>query len=668
MTKQVRKLPIRLMMRFSDPLIEQRFLPFYEGFYRSYAQASLVLGMILVVGDWLVDHLVFPNVPANEYRIVLSVPILGLGLALSFSRVGKRYWQPLMAAVIVLVGLSLYWTLYRIDLQGGSGLASWVGILNFTFFELYCFVILGIGFRYALPTGFLLFLGFEVSILTALTHEIEHGSYLTYHVFTVFLLAAMIGWWREYLLRKEFLALVELEKATQVAQSQAEYLSEHDAVTGLHNLTGFIAVLDRKMHAAIDQHRTLPLLLIDLERLRRVRDAFSQKTADELVRSLVHRLRESSILFQPSPEFARVSSFEIAVLFRHVQETAMVIEASERLLDALRQPFQLRGQDFYLQPNGGLSMYPNDGDSAEATLKAARAALAMHANEGRFLHFYNADRDSALVKRLQLEEDLRVALAGGQLSLAYQPLIRVSDRAPLGVEALLRWTHPSSGLIVPAEFIPIMEELGLIHEVGEWVLNKACEQAVRWQQSGIMLNEIAINVSGLQLADPGFAGKVSSALTRSGLHPRILVLELTESVLVHDNDAAMAQLSALKNLGLRLSLDDFGTGFASMMSLARFPFDIIKLDRSFVQAAPSSRVAAAIVEAIMALATRLRMATIAEGIETGEQLQYISALKCDFAQGYLFSRPCSANEVALLLTSNRLSSGVSNGHDIELTG
>jgi diguanylate cyclase (GGDEF)-like protein len=668
MTAQVSKLPIRLLMRYNDPLIEQRFLPFYEGFYRSYAQASLVLGMILVFGDWLVDHLAFPNVSANGFRIVLSVPILVLGLALSFSRVGKRYWQPLMAAIIVLVGLSLYWTLYKIDRQGGSGLASWVGILNFTFFELYCFVILGIGFRYALPTGFVLFLGFEVSILTALTQEVKHGSYLTYHVFTVFLLAAMIGWWREYLLRKEFLALVELETATQVAQSQAEFLSEHDAVTGLHNLKGFIDVFASATHTAKNQRRTLPLLLIDLERLRRVRDAFSQKDADELVRSLVHRLRESSIQFKPSPEFARVSSFEIAVLFRHVQETSMVIEASERLLDVLRQPFHLRGQDFYLQPNGGLSMYPNDGDSGEATLKAARAALSMHANEGRFLHFYNADRDRALVQRQVLEEDLRVALANGQLSLVYQPLIRLPDCAPRGVEALLRWTHPSSGLIAPAEFIPIMEELGLIHEIGEWVLNEACEQAVRWQQSGIVLNEIAVNVSGLQLADPGFAGKVSSALAKSGLHPQILVLELTESILVHDNDAAMDQLGALKSLGLRLSLDDFGTGFASMMSIARFPFDIIKLDRSFVQEAPSTRVAAAIVEAILALATRLQMATIAEGIETVEQLKYISALKCNFAQGYLFSKPCSANEVAQLLRSNWCFSDASNGQDVESVG
>ena len=586
---------------------------------------------------------------------MLSVPILVLGLALSFGRAGKRYWQLLMAVIIVLVGISLYWTLYKIGLQGGSGLDSWVGILNFTFFEIYCFVILGISFRYALPTGVLLFLGFEISIFAVLTREIKHGSYLTYHVFTVFLLAAMVGWWREYLLRKEFLALVELEVATQVAQSQAEYLSEYDAVTGLHNLTGFIAVLDRESHVADAQHRTLPLLLIDLERLQRTRDAISQKAADELIRSLVLRLRESSVSFQPSPVFARTSSFEISVLFRHVQDTALVIEASERLLDALRQPFHMQGQDFYLRPNGGLSMYPNDGDSGEATLKAARVALSMHANEGRFLHFYNADRDRALVQRQQLEEDLRVALERGQLSLDYQPLIRVSGRMPAGVEALLRWTHPASGPIGPTVFIPLMEELGLIHEVGEWVLNEACKQAVQWRQSGIMLTEMAVNVSGLQLADPGFAGKVSLALARSGLPAHTLVLELTESVLVHDNDAAIAQLGALKRLGLRLSLDDFGTGFATMMNIARFQFDIIKLDRSFVQAAASMRAAAAIVEAIMALATRLGMATVAEGIETEEQLQYIAALGCHGAQGYLFSRPCAAADLVPLLSADLFS-------------
>ncbi|APW43039.1 hypothetical protein RS694_11190 [Rhodoferax saidenbachensis] len=644
----VRKLPIRLLMRFTDPLFEQRFLRFYEGFYRRYAQASLVLGMILIVGDWLVDHLAFPEVSANGYRMVLSIPILAVGLALSFSRAGKRHWQTLMAAIIVLVGISLYWTLHRIGLQGGSGLGSWVGILNFTFFELYCFVILGIGFRYALPTGLLLFVGFEVSILTVLAGEMEHGSYLTYHVFTVFLLAAMIGWWREYLLRKEFLAVAELEVATQVALSQAEYLSEHDAVTGLRNLTGFIALLERETRAADAQHRTLPLLLIDLERLRRIRDAFGQKAADHLTRSLVDRLHASAGPFQPTPEFARTSSFEVAVLFRHVQDTATVIEASERLLESLRQPFHLEGQDFYLLPTGGLGLYPNDGDSGEATLKAARVALSTHAHEERSLHFYNADHDRALAQRQRLEEDLRGALAAGQLSLAYQPLVRVSDRTPSGVEALLRWTHPTLGAIGPVEFIPMMEELGLIHEIGEWVLNEACAQAVRWQQSGLVLTEMAVNVSGLQLADPGFASRVSRALAQSELPPQKLVLELTESVLVHDNDAAMAQLSALKALGLRLALDDFGTGFSSLMSIARFPFDIVKLDRSFVQAAPSTRAAAAIVEAIMALATRLGMETVAEGIETEEQLQYIAALGCHLAQGYLFARPCSAEELTVL--------------------
>lgn len=645
MTAEISKLPIRLLMRFNEPLFEKRFLRFYEGFYRRYAQASLVLGMILIVGDWLVDHLAFPDVSFNDYRIELSLPILVLGLMASFSRKGKRYWQMLMAATIVLVGVSLYWTLYKIGVQGGSGLPSWVGILNFTFFELYCFVILGIGFRYALPTGFLLFLGFEVSIFTVVSRDVERGSYLTYHVFTVFLLAAMIGWWREYLLRKEFLALAELEVATQVAQSQAEYLSQHDAVTGLHNLTSFIAVLEREAQSADAQHRTLPLLLIDLERLRRTRDAFSQKAADELMRSVVDRLRESSSSFQPPPEIARTSSFEVAVLLRHVQDTAMVIEASERLLDALQEPFQVERQDFYLQPAGGLGMYPNDGDSGEATLKAARVALSMHAHEGRSLHFYNADRDRELAQRQRLEEDLRGAFASAQLSLAYQPLMRISDRALMGVEALLRWTHPGLGPIRPDEFIPMMEELGLIHEIGEWVLNEACEQAVRWHKSGLVLTEMAVNVSGLQLADPGFVGRVSRALAKSGLPPQNLVLELTESVLVHDDDSAMAQLAALKSLGVRLALDDFGTGFSSMMSIARFPFDIIKLDRSFVQSAPSTRAAAAIVEAIMALATRLGMDTVAEGIETEVQLQYISALGCNQAQGYLFARPGSATEV-----------------------
>lgn len=644
-------LPVRLFVRFGSAAFEQRFLAFYEAFYHRYAQVGLCLGILLILADYAVDHLMYPQVGANAYRLSVSVPLLGGGLLLSLTALGKAYWQALMALTLLLVGISLYWILAQIGAQGGSGLGSWVGVLNYTFFEFYCFVILGLSFRYAFPTGLLLFAAFEVAIYLCLDDGAYQANYLTYHVFTVFVLAAMVGWWREYLLRKEFLALAELEVATQVAQTQAVYLQAHDALTGLPNHAGFSALVEQSMGEASAQHRPLPVLLLDLGRLRRASEAVTQKAADQLMLTLVQRLQAASIGMEPQPTFARISSFELAVLIRHADDTGAMIESAERFLETLAQPLELQAQTFHLQPTGGLALFPQDGPSVDALLKAARVALSMHGHEGRSLHFYDAQRDLALTQRLQLEEDLQQAMAKGQFTLVYQPLVRLSDQVAVGVEALLRWNHPAHGRVEASEFVPILEELGLISEVGEWALGLACQQVVQWIQAGRRVSELAVNVSGLQLADPLFASKVAKALRRSGLPAHCLVLELTESVLVHDDAGALAQLQALKALGLRLALDDFGTGFSSMVSVTRMPFDVLKVDRSFVQSAPTQIASAAIVEAIIALAARLGMQTVAEGIEDPQQLQFLQNLGCPLAQGYWFAKPCEAVQAEVFLAT-----------------
>ena len=649
-------LPLRLLLAFSDKAFEQRFLRYYEGFYRPYAQASLVLGVLLVAADWLVDHLAYPLVSANAYRLTFSVPLLLAGLLASFSRLGRERWQALMAAIIVCVAFSLYGTLALIDRQHGSGLGSWVGVLNYTFFEFYCFVILGIGFRYALPTGTVVLLGFVYAMNAFLADGVAQASYLSYHVVTVFLLAAMIGWWREYLLRKEFASVVALEQATHTAQTQAAFLADHDALTGLHNLSGFMAILQKEAaHANARQHQ-LPLLLIETERVRRLRDTLGQYSADELVLAVVDRLQQASRHIAPAPLFARTASFEIAVLLRHVVQAQGTIEAAELFMDALDAPFQIAGQPCYLQAAGGLAVYPLDGASMDATLKAAGVALSTRTASDRHLHMYNAAHDKTLAQRLRMEDALRHALRAGQLALHYQPQVRLADDKVVGVEALLRWTHPALGRVAPVEFIPILEETGMIHEIGEWVLRQACSQAMQWRAAGLPLDDVAVNVSGVQLSDPGFTDKVAQVLATTGLPPQCLVLELTESVLVHDNAAAIAQLRELKDLGLRLALDDFGTGYSSMISITRFPFDIVKLDRSYVQSASRQASAMAIVEAIMTLANRLGMGSVAEGIEDAGQHALMRELNCHAAQGFLLARPCSAADLTALLAqqSNRL--------------
>jgi diguanylate cyclase (GGDEF)-like protein len=643
------QLPLRLLLSFSELQAEQRFLQQYSQFYRRYAQASLLLGMLLIFGDWMLDHLAFAQVTANALRLALSLPILALGLLLSVTRLGKAHWQALMVAVIVSVGFSLYWTLLLIDLQGGSGLGSWVGVLNFTFFELYCFVILGIGFRYALMAGLALFAGFEAFIYAHLASQTVSFAYLSYHTFTAFLLAATIGWWREYLLRQAFQASTALEEATRVARSQAEFLQHHDATTGLLNLAGFTAQFASEMAAAKPEDRPVPLLLIDMERLHRAGNTLGQKVSDALLLTLVDRLRGVVADMQPAPELARTASFELAVLIRHAVDTGAIIDAAGRILEALTKPLDMAGQTFHLQPSGGLALYPQDGESPNAVFKAARVALTLDGRESRPLHFYDPERNHALSQRLKLEDDLRQALGNGQLTLAYQPLVRMADQQAVGVETLLRWTHPEHGSVSPVQFVPILEDIGLMPEVGEWVLAQACQQAAQWLAAGRVLHEVAVNVSGMQLAAPDFVGKVSKVLEASGLPPRCLVLELTESVLVHDNEYAIAQLHALKRLGLRLALDDFGTGFSSLASVARLPFDIIKLDRSFVLAAPTQPTAAAILEGIIALSRRLNLVTVAEGIEDTAQLALLSGMGCDLAQGFLFARPGNADQAQAYL-------------------
>ncbi|RLJ68135.1 EAL domain-containing protein [Sulfurisoma sediminicola] len=443
------------------------------------------------------------------------------------------------------------------------------------------------------------------------------------------------------LLRGSVLDVTDLRSA----QAQADWLTRHDPLTGMHNRPAFSAVLEREAAVAGATGRLVPVLLLSLDRMRRARDSLGQEAADRILVGITERLRAACATFQPVPELARITTDELCVLFRHAAKPEEIADAAEHLIEALQAPFDAGGQPFHLQPAGGLALFPQDGDSCQATVKAARAALLMEGAEGRALHFYDADRDRALTRRLRLEEDLRGALAAGQLAVHYQPLVRVRDCQPVGVEALLRWQHPEHGDISPVEFIPIAEEAGFIGDIGAWVLRTACTQAMAWLGEGIALEEVAVNVSGRQLADPDFTAMLSRILAETGLPPARLVLELTESVLVHDDEAAVAQLHGLKALGLRLALDDFGTGFSSMVSLTRLPLDVIKVDRSFVQAAPTDRAAAAVVEAILALAGRLGMDTVAEGVEDAEHFDILGRFGCTTAQGFMFQRPQSAADV-----------------------
>ncbi len=439
-------------------------------------------------------------------------------------------------------------------------------------------------------------------------------------------------------------------------ENRLAYFAQFDSLTGLPNRNLF---RDRLAHAISRAHRggsLVALLFIDLDRFKEINDSLGHEAGDQVLREVGTRLGNG---LREGDTLARLGGDEFTVILEDLDNAEQVRTVAEKLQRAFGEPLRLGGRELAVTPSIGIAMYPADGEDTDALLKHADIAMYHAKNEGRDnFQFYAADMSTAASERRSLEYSLRHALEHKEFVLHYQPLIDLKDGTIAGAEALLRWRHPEWGLVPPGRFIGIAEQTGLIVPIGEWVLREACSRLQQWRSADVRVVPVAVNLSARQFRKSDLVEVVRSGLRDTGLDPSLLKLEITESLLMENPEASGAVLEALKNMGLSLVLDDFGTGYSSLAYLKHFPLDVLKIDRSFVKDIPNDADDVAIVRATVGLAHSLGLQVTAEGVETAEQAAFLRGLGCEYAQGYLFSKPIEAAAFVALLKSESRFAGV----------
>ncbi|MBO9123089.1 MULTISPECIES: sensor domain-containing protein [unclassified Rhizobium] len=427
-----------------------------------------------------------------------------------------------------------------------------------------------------------------------------------------------------------------------------QFMAHHDDLTGLPNRAFFKERMAKTLHQARSSGRKVTVAYIDLDNFKDINDGLGHGAGDEVLKEVAARMANG---VRASDMVVRLGGDEFVVVLVHQSSHDTGITRRLRELHkAVRKPISYQDKQLHVTCSIGVASFPSDGATAEELLANADSAMYRSKQLGRdTLQHYQSARDSDLNLPISEQEELRQAIIGDQLILHYQPQIDVSTLDVTGLEALVRWNHPTRGMVPPVEFIPMAEESGLVIPLGLWVLNEACRQARAWQDMGLPPLRIGVNVSARQFTDKDFARHVTEAVERFGLAPHWLELELTESVLMQDADRARATMNALRPLGIRFSIDDFGSGYSSLASLRTFPFDRLKMDRSLIEALPSDKTAVAIGLAVISLAQTLKLTAVAEGVETDEQREFLRFAKCEEAQGYRFSRPLPAEEIPAFL-------------------
>jgi diguanylate cyclase len=417
------------------------------------------------------------------------------------------------------------------------------------------------------------------------------------------------------------------------AEQQIHFLAHHDALTSLPNRLSFNRKLDLELAAHHVSGRCLAVLLLDLDRFKEINDLFGHPAGDAVLQSVARRVRS---VLGGEQMLARLGGDEFAVVVPHLDAPIEAGRIAEEVLAVLREPDQALPAGVTIGSSVGIAIYPADAGDRATLISYADAALYAAKAEGRGLfRFFEARMGASLRERRQIEFDLRQAVARGELSLAFQPQTRISSEEVFGFEVLLRWQHGTRGEISPATFIPVAEECGAILPIGEWVLRRACAEAASWPNP----LGIAVNVSRVQLHSGDLPRLVRDILRETGLAPHRLELEVTETALIKDFDRALSTLQQLKWLGVRLAMDDFGTGYSSLSNLRAFPFDKVKIDQSFIRSVDRNAQSATIVRAIVGLARGLDLPVLAEGVETAEELNFLSREDCREAQGYFLGRP-----------------------------
>jgi diguanylate cyclase (GGDEF)-like protein len=459
----------------------------------------------------------------------------------------------------------------------------------------------------------------------------------------------IVFYWRPLTFRDRPAQLVTFVDVTEKKQAERRlaHMARHDALTDLPNRAMFRERLEDALSRLQPDQGELAVLYLDLDQFKAINDTLGHSIGDALLRAVANRLRGC---LRASDVLARFGGDEFAMFRPGMSGSNAASALASRLVDAVGRPFVIEGHTLEIATSIGVAMAPGDGASCDLLLKSVDMALYRAKEEGRrSFRFFEPEMDARVQARRLLETDLRRALGAGEFELYYQPLVSLKTGAIIGFEALMRWHHPTRGTLPPAEFIPLLEEIGLIVPLGEWALRQACAEAARWPGN----LKVAVNLSSIQFKAGNVIHAVMSALANSGLPASRLELEITESILLAESDSNLATLHRLRSLGVSVSMDDFGTGYSSLSCLRAFPFDKIKIDRSFVRELSDGGGSTAIVRAVAGLGSSLGISTTAEGVETDEQFAWLRREGCTEMQGYYFSPPVPASKIVPMLKANR---------------
>ncbi|MCX8087102.1 MAG: EAL domain-containing protein [Rhodocyclaceae bacterium] len=434
-------------------------------------------------------------------------------------------------------------------------------------------------------------------------------------------------------------------------EERVRFLAHHDALTGLPNRFSLQERLAQALGFAARNRKKLALMLIDLDNFKAINDTLGHPVGDKLLIEVAQRLKGA---VRGSDIVARLGGDEFVVVLPDIELPADAAHVAEKILKAIAAPIKIDGQTLHTSPSIGICLFPEDADCGEELMKRADVAMYHAKAQGRAnFQFFTDELQQATLVRLAIENDLREALEAGQFALFYQPQLDLRTGRISGVEALLRWRHPERGWVPPDVFIPVAEETGLIAELGDWVLREACAQLSRWQEAGITGLRMSVNLSAHQFLDPQLACRIAAILSENALAASQLDLEVTESMSMRSPQETVKLMETLTQLGMSLSIDDFGTGYSSMAYLKLFPIRTLKIDRSFVRDIETDPNDAQICDVTVLLAHKLGLETVAEGVETPEQLKFLLSVGCERIQGFLISPPLPADEVADFIRQHR---------------
>ena len=439
----------------------------------------------------------------------------------------------------------------------------------------------------------------------------------------------------------------EAEAKLLEKDQRLKHLIHHDVLTNLPNRALFYDRLEQALQKASRHGQRVALLFLDLDRFKNVNDSLGHDIGDQLLREVAGRLTEC---VRSSDSLARFGGDEFVIIIDPVQSLRGITVVAEKILGSLPRAFEIQGVELFVTPSIGISLFPSDGQDVEGMVRCAEVAMYRAKEEGRNnFQFYMPDMTSRSREVLLLEAGLRKAVQNKEFLIHYQPQVDLNDGKILGVEALVRWQHPERGLIFPGQFIPLAEQTGLITEIGEWVLREACRQMRQWQEQLQQPLTLSVNISARQFRHLGLLESLAVILEETGLPPQTLELEITESIIMEDLDQAITIMHQIKQMGVNIAIDDFGTGYSSLSYLKRFPLSRLKIDQSFVRDVVEDSNDAEIAASVIALAQNMRLEVVAEGVETEAQRAFLVDKGCRLAQGFLFSRPQSAEQVVVLL-------------------